>query len=123
MLKLGFIGCGNMATAIIGGAVTSEFLKGNEICVFDVDSSKAEFLNKAYGVNVCSAVEKLSADCEFVVLAVKPQVFPTVLPQIKDSLNNTLHIAVSRAHFVNHFVYRILKFSCCCQIVCFYQFV
>ena len=44
--KLGFIGCGNMATAIIGGAVTSGFLNGNEICAFDVDTTKAEFLNK-----------------------------------------------------------------------------
>ena len=57
MYKLGFIGCGNMATAIIGGAVTSEFLGGNEICVFDVDTQKAEFLNKEYGVNTSSTVE------------------------------------------------------------------
>ncbi len=94
MHKLGFIGCGNMATAIIGGAVTSGFLKGNEICVFDVDTSKAEFLNKEYDVNVCSTVETLSSDCEFVVLSVKPQVFPTVLPQIKDVLNNTTVVSI-----------------------------
>ena len=89
MYKLGFIGCGNMATAIIGGAVTSEFLKGDEICVFDVDTQKAEFLNKEYGVKTSATVEGLAENCEFVVLAVKPQVFPTVLPQIKDKLNNT----------------------------------
>lgn len=94
MYKLGFIGCGNMATAIVGGAVTSEFLNGNEICVFDVDTQKAEFLNKEYGVNMCSTVRGLAEDCEFVVLAVKPQVFPTVLPQIKDSLNNTTVISI-----------------------------
>ncbi len=94
MYKLGFIGCGNMATAIIGGAVTSKFLKGDEICVFDVDTAKADFLNKEYGVNVCSTVEGLSENCEFVVLAVKPQVFPTVLSQIKDSLNNTTVVSI-----------------------------
>lgn len=94
MYKLGFIGCGNMATAIIGGAVTSQFLKGDEICVFDVDTGKADFLNKEYGVNVCSAVESLAENCEFVVLAVKPQVFSTALPQIKDSLNNTTVVSI-----------------------------
>ena len=84
MYKLGFIGCGNMATAIIGGAVSSDYLKGEEICVFDVDNSKAEFLNKEYGVNISSTVEDIAEKCEFIVLAVKPQVFPVVLPQIKE---------------------------------------
>ena len=94
MYKLGFIGCGNMATAIIGGAVTSLFLKGEEICVFDVDTQKADFLNKEYGVNTSSSVEDLSENCEFVVLAVKPQVFPAVLPQIKDKLNNATVVSI-----------------------------
>ena len=89
MYKLGFIGCGNMATAIIGGVVSSEFLKGEEICVFDVDKSKAEFLNKEYGVNTSSTVEEIAGNCEFIVLAVKPQVFPIVLPQIKEYVKDS----------------------------------
>ncbi len=94
MYKLGFIGCGNMATAIIGGAVSSKFLKGEEICVFDVDKSKAEFLNKEYGVNIISTVEQLAENCEFIVLAVKPQVFPVVLPQIKDCIKNSVVVSI-----------------------------
>ena len=94
MYKLGFIGCGNMATAIIGGAVTSDFLKGNEICVFDVDTQKADFLGNEYGVKTSVTVEELAESCEFVVLAVKPQVFPVVLPQIKDSLNNSTVVSI-----------------------------
>ena len=94
MFKLGFIGCGNMATAIIGGAVSSDFLKGENICVFDVDTQKAEFLNKEYGVNIISTVEELAEKCEFIVLAVKPQVFPTVLPQIKDSVGDSVVVSI-----------------------------
>ena len=94
MYKLGFIGCGNMATAIIGGAVSSEFLKGEEICVFDVDNSKAEFLNKEYGVNISSIVEDFAENCEFIVLAVKPQVFPVVLPQIKDYVKKSVVVSI-----------------------------
>lgn len=94
MYKLGFIGCGNMATAIMGGAVSSDFLKGENICVFDVDKEKAEFLNKEYGVNCCSSVEELAENCEFIVLAVKPQVFPTVLPQIKDNVKNSVVVSI-----------------------------
>ncbi len=94
MYKLGFIGCGNMATAIIGGAVSSDYLKGEDICVFDVDNSKAEFLNKEYGVNTSLTVEYIAENCEFIVLAVKPQVFPIVLPQIKDSIDNSVVVSI-----------------------------
>lgn len=88
MYKIGFIGCGNMAAAIIGGAVSSGFVDGESICVFDVDNAKAEQLNKQYGTKLCLSAEALAECCEFVVLAVKPQVFPIVLPQIKNSLNS-----------------------------------
>ncbi len=94
MFKIGFIGCGNMASAIIGGAVSSDFVEGNNICVFDVDIAKAEFLNKEYGVKTCDSVEELAQNCEFVVLAVKPQIFPTVLPQIKESVGNSVVVSI-----------------------------
>ena len=94
MYKLGFIGCGNMATAIIGGAVSSEYLKGENICVFDVDTSKAEFLNKEYGVNLSSSAEELAESCEYVVLAVKPQVFSIVLPQIKNNIKDSVVVSI-----------------------------
>lgn len=94
MAKIGFIGCGNMASAIIGGAVSSKFVEGENICVFDVDTSKAEALNKEYGVKICNSCEELAKNCEFVVLAVKPQIFPTVLPQIKEHLNNSVVVSI-----------------------------
>lgn len=87
MYKIGFIGCGNMASAIIGGAVSSKFVEGENICVFDVDTAKTDLLGKEYGVKIFNSCEELAENCEFVVLAVKPQIFPTVLPQIKLCLN------------------------------------
>lgn len=87
MYKIGFIGCGNMASAIIGGAVTSKYVDGVNICVFDVDDAKAQSLHEGYGVINCNSAEEIAENCEFVVLAVKPQIFPIVLPQIKNCLN------------------------------------
>ncbi len=88
MYKIGFIGCGNMASAIIGGAVSSDFVKGEDVCAFDVDTAKADLLAKEYGVNVSATCEEVVETCNFIVLAVKPQVFPAVLPQIKSHLKN-----------------------------------
>ena len=44
MKKLGFIGCGNMAKAMIGGMLSSGILKGEEILV---SSRGQEALQKA----------------------------------------------------------------------------
>lgn len=76
-----------MASAIIGGAVSSEFVEGKNIAVFDVDNTKAQDLHEKHGVVSCNSAEELAENCEFIVLAVKPQIFPIVLPQIKDCLN------------------------------------
>lgn len=83
-----------MASAIIGGAVSSNFVEGENICVFDVDESKAEYLNKEYGVKTCNSAEELAKNSEFIVLAVKPQIFPAVLPQIKESINNSVVVSI-----------------------------
>ena len=58
MYKLGFIGCGNMATAIIGGAVTSGFLKGDEIV--EITSYEEEIL----GINLPAKVALTITECE-----------------------------------------------------------
>ncbi len=83
-----------MASAIIGGAVSSDFLKGEDICVFDIDTEKADLFSKKYGVSCCASAEETAKNSEFVVLAVKPQVFPTVLPTIKDCLGDTVLVSI-----------------------------
>ena len=94
---LGFIGTGNMATAIIKGIVSSGFLKGEEICVFDVIKSKADELNEKYGVSVCESLDGLAAECDAIVLSVKPNVFPTVLSQISEKVNEKKPLIISIA--------------------------
>lgn len=86
MFGLGFIGCGNMAEAIISGAVSSGFIEGKDIAVFDIDTAKSQVLKDRFGVCVCNSAEDTVKSTCVVVLAVKPQVFPSVLPQIKDAL-------------------------------------
>ncbi len=95
MYKLGFIGCGNMATAILNGVVNSQYVSGEEICVFDTCEEKANALKETLGVEVLSSVEEVSANAKVVVLAVKPQVFPEVLPKIKDALSENNNALVS----------------------------
>ena len=104
--KLGFIGCGNMATAIINGAVKSGFLKGEDICVYDTDNAKSEPLKENLGVSELPSASDVAENSYAVVLAVKPQVFPVVLPQIKESVakNDTAIISIGAGKTLNYIV-------------------
>ena len=95
MYKLGFIGCGNMATAILNGVVKSQYVNGAEICVFDVDNQKSNDLKESLGVDVLTSAIEVAEKAQVVVLAVKPQVFPQVLPEIKDALSENNNALVS----------------------------
>ena len=67
--KLGFIGAGNMGTAIISGAAG---FGADDIYVYDVIYSKAEELHKIYGVHAVKSMDELIDKCDMLVLAVKP---------------------------------------------------
>ncbi|MBR5321587.1 MAG: NAD(P)-binding domain-containing protein, partial [Clostridia bacterium] len=84
-----------MATAILNGVVNSQYVNGAEICVFDVDAEKANTLKNSLGVEALASAEEVAEKAQVVVLAVKPQVFPQVLPEIKDALSENGNALVS----------------------------
>ncbi len=80
--KLGVIGAGFMATAIISGVISSNVLDANEIAVSDLN---AEALEKLAKKGVCTTQDnfELVNSSEFVLFAVKPQSLNAVLDAIK----------------------------------------
>ena len=73
--KLGIIGCGFMATAILKGLCESEFIRAKKIIVSDLDEAKLGAVKESFGVNVTGDNKFLAENCEFLLLAVKPQNF------------------------------------------------
>lgn len=82
--KIGFVGAGNMATAIINGLVRNKAKTADMINVFDVDSSKLDIMKKL-GVNAAGSSEELVKMSDIIVLAVKPQNYDEVLSSMKDA--------------------------------------
>ena len=74
---IGFIGAGNMATAIIKGLIAQ---KGNadNINAFDVSEERVSAMREL-GVNVCGSGEEVVSESDIIVLAVKPQNYAEVL--------------------------------------------
>ena len=83
-MKLGFIGCGNMAKAMISGVLSSSLLSKNEI--FASDNSDAQLLSarEKYEINTLKCNTEIAQKCDYVVLAVKPNYYEAVIEQIKD---------------------------------------
>ena len=82
MKKIGFIGAGNMATAIINGLIAQNNGETGFISVFDVSDEKLALMDKL-GVNTCSCAAEVVEQSDITVLAVKPQNYPEALESIK----------------------------------------
>ena len=78
MKRIGFIGFGNMASAIALGIINAKFLNANEIIAYDIDENKAEKM-RSYHIDVAHDIDELIACSEFIFVGVKPQVVESVL--------------------------------------------
>lgn len=79
-ITLAVIGGGNMAKAIIAGAVEGDILKGAEIAIADPEASSRDFFQNLGCATYADSGELPNADV--MLLAVKPQIFPVVTATI-----------------------------------------
>lgn len=87
-MKLGIIGAGNMAKAIIGGITSKGIIPGNEIiCSSPVEAEREEVATR-FGINATSDNKEVVEKSEMLLFAVKPQVIPEVIDEIKDDVKD-----------------------------------
>ncbi len=96
-MNIGFIGCGNMAKPIIKNVAEKFVFDKNNIYVYDIDKEKLESFCKEMSINAASSEKEIASKCDVVVLCTKPQVFPEVLPAIKDEINKNKPLVISIA--------------------------
>ena len=83
-MKLGFIGTGNMAGAIMGGVIKSNVFKPEEIIGADLFAPGREKVKALYGINVTDSNKEVIEKAEVVILSVKPQYYESVISEIKE---------------------------------------
>lgn len=76
--KVGFVGAGNMGAAIMKGIAGGNLAEKISIYATDVDSEKLRAL-KSIGVTPLEDAKSIFLECEYVFLAIKPQMFEEVL--------------------------------------------
>lgn len=92
---IGFIGAGNMATALIAGLL-AQGLQAQRLWAADMDASKLPGF-AAKGLHTTADNTAVIAACDVVVLAVKPQVMVQVLKPLAASLGQKNCLLISIA--------------------------
>jgi len=84
--KIAFIGSGAMAEAMIAGLLNQQLIGPERLTAAGPREERGQALRQKY--NVCAGTHNLEAarDAAVVVLAVKPQVLPSVLAELKGHL-------------------------------------
>ncbi len=82
-MKLGVIGAGNMASAIIGGIVKKGLIEGEDIICSSPVKSERDKAQLAYGIRVTENNRETVSESDIIIFAVKPQVISRVVEEIK----------------------------------------
>jgi pyrroline-5-carboxylate reductase len=97
-LKLGFIGGGNMAQALIVGLKNQHGLNQQvamqDITVIELDANKRAALEHALNVKTSAELVDIQA-CDVIVLAIKPQQLPELAKKLAPLLANQLIISIA----------------------------
>jgi pyrroline-5-carboxylate reductase len=93
--KLGFLGGGAMAEALIRGLLAQEQFWPDDILVSDVSAERREYLQTQFGVHVTAQNQAVAKAAPTVILAVKPGLVPAVLQECRAALNAKLVISIA----------------------------
>jgi len=85
--KIGFIGGGNMAEAIIKGMLSSSLIKASNIFVSEPNKNRQTSLSSEYKIKIVKDNLDLVKKSDVLIIAVKPQIIREVLNGIADQVD------------------------------------
>jgi pyrroline-5-carboxylate reductase len=93
-LKIGFVGGGNMATALIGG-LAGKLTAGENIHVVDLNPDALLKLQQQFGVSTSEQIDAALGQSDVIVLAVKPQQMKHVVAQLQPHIQSQLVLSIA----------------------------
>ncbi|MCX6650487.1 MAG: pyrroline-5-carboxylate reductase [Methanomassiliicoccales archaeon] len=95
-MKIGFVGAGNMAEAMMKGIISAGMAKAEDIIASEIVSERRDFITKTVGVQTVSDNIEVVHFSDVVILAVKPYHVGPVLDELKPYLKES-HLIISIA--------------------------
>ena len=97
-MRFGFIGAGNMASAIIRGmTIGTKSYDGKDIFITSKSGTSAQRLAETCGATAVTTAAEVVAASDVLVLAVKPHILAAVLPALKEEIAAKKPLVVSIA--------------------------
>ena len=96
-MKIGFIGVGNMAKAIIQGWLNVKAVVPQNIVIHSAHPANYETYATQFGLQPAVDNKTVAAQADILFLAVKPQVLMAVLTEIKNTVQQSKPLIVSMA--------------------------
>lgn len=94
--KIGFIGSGNMGSAMVGGIVKSGLTKPENVFVAGRNKVTLENLRQEYNINIVENNRELVGCADILILAVKPNGYKEVIDEIKnDCRENSVIVSIA----------------------------
>lgn len=93
---IGFIGCGNMAQAMIAGIVKARITSPEEIIASNPSEGKLNYVNQKYKIQISHDNKYAASFSDILILAVKPNKYNDVIEEIKNSIKeSTIIISIA----------------------------
>lgn len=89
-MNIGFIGYGNMASAILKGILNNNLVPPKNISVYDINISKTADLSD---INIYGSIEDVCKKSDIIFLCVKPDVLLSILPNFDEK--NKAYISIA----------------------------
>ena len=104
MERIGFIGGGNMAEALIKGIIKAGAFRKEQILVSDIKSERLTYFEKTYKISTFNDNKILAGKTDIIILSVEPQQMAGVLEEIKNSFKTeTLFISIAAGKKISFF--------------------
>ncbi len=89
---LGFIGCGNMGQAIIGGIIKDKIFSPESMIASALSEKSLKIVSEKYGIHTTTDNNKVARNSDILILSVKPNLYPVVIKEIKDNIKEDVII-------------------------------
>lgn len=102
-MKIGFIGLGNMATAMIGGMLEKGLVEPQEVIGSSKTNATLEKVKEKFNITTVLDNRKVAAEADVLFLAVKPLLFPEIIAEIKDCVRaETLIVSIAAGRMLSY---------------------